>query len=237
MTGARTMMPQKPRITLGIAASISTSGPMTPRRRCGASRLRNRPIDDADRHAEQQRHGRRHGRPEQQRQRAEPVEVRLPLSAREEAEAELVDRQVRARDDLVGEVAHHDDRDDARERAQRLDEDIAPAVCTALARARGTGCPDGNAHPAATLCRRHARQKRHSQLGHDVTTTLQHGRISRSEGLRSSICLPERIWSASHHHCPPDRLRARAEPDGWAHCKRERRRRAERRRLDRSSRL
>ena len=37
-------MPQKPRITLGIAASISTSGPMTPRTRRGASRLRYRPM-------------------------------------------------------------------------------------------------------------------------------------------------------------------------------------------------
>ena len=31
MNGASTMIPQKPRITLGIAASISTSGPTTAR--------------------------------------------------------------------------------------------------------------------------------------------------------------------------------------------------------------
>ena len=33
-------MPQKPRITLGIAASISTSGPMIARTRRGATMLR-----------------------------------------------------------------------------------------------------------------------------------------------------------------------------------------------------
>ena len=33
-------MPQKPRMTLGIAASISTSGETTPRTPAGASRLR-----------------------------------------------------------------------------------------------------------------------------------------------------------------------------------------------------
>ena len=33
-------MPQKPRITLGTAASISTSGPTTPRTLRGASMLR-----------------------------------------------------------------------------------------------------------------------------------------------------------------------------------------------------
>ncbi len=38
-------IPQKPRMTLGMAASISTSGPMTALTRRGARRLRNRPID------------------------------------------------------------------------------------------------------------------------------------------------------------------------------------------------
>ena len=38
--GARIRMPQKPRMTLGMAASISTSGPITPRTPAGASRLR-----------------------------------------------------------------------------------------------------------------------------------------------------------------------------------------------------
>ncbi len=38
--GARTSTPQKPRMTLGIAASISTSGATTPRTPGGASRLR-----------------------------------------------------------------------------------------------------------------------------------------------------------------------------------------------------
>ena len=40
-------MPQKPRMTLGIAASISTSGEITPRTPVGASRLRKRPIEIA----------------------------------------------------------------------------------------------------------------------------------------------------------------------------------------------
>ena len=40
MKGASTMIPQKPRITLGIAASISTSGPTIVRTERGASMLR-----------------------------------------------------------------------------------------------------------------------------------------------------------------------------------------------------
>ena len=40
VSGARIRIPQKPRITLGIAASISTSGPTMPRTPAGASRLR-----------------------------------------------------------------------------------------------------------------------------------------------------------------------------------------------------
>ena len=42
--GARIRSPQKPRMTLGIAASISTSGEMIPRTPAGASRLRKSPI-------------------------------------------------------------------------------------------------------------------------------------------------------------------------------------------------
>ena len=42
--GARTSRPQKPRMTLGIAASSSTSGPTTPRTPLGASRVRKSPI-------------------------------------------------------------------------------------------------------------------------------------------------------------------------------------------------
>ena len=37
-------MPQSPSTTLGIAASISTSEPTTPRTPCGASSLRKSPI-------------------------------------------------------------------------------------------------------------------------------------------------------------------------------------------------
>ena len=40
MNGASTMIPQRPMITLGTAASNSTSGPITALTRPGASRLR-----------------------------------------------------------------------------------------------------------------------------------------------------------------------------------------------------
>ena len=45
--GARISIPQKPRITLGIAASISTSGEITLLTPFGASRLRKSPIEIA----------------------------------------------------------------------------------------------------------------------------------------------------------------------------------------------
>ena len=44
MNGASTITPQNPKITLGIAASISTIGPTTARTRGGAIMLRYRPI-------------------------------------------------------------------------------------------------------------------------------------------------------------------------------------------------
>ncbi len=40
ITGSRTTIPQSPMITLGTAASSSTSGPMTPAMRLEVSRLR-----------------------------------------------------------------------------------------------------------------------------------------------------------------------------------------------------
>ncbi len=43
--GARTISPQKPRMTLGIAASISTRGAITRLTPVGASRLRKSPIE------------------------------------------------------------------------------------------------------------------------------------------------------------------------------------------------
>ena len=43
--GASTTIPQNPRMTLGMAASISTSGPITPLTRPGATVLRYRPIE------------------------------------------------------------------------------------------------------------------------------------------------------------------------------------------------
>ena len=96
--GARIRIPQKPRMTLGIAASISTNGPIRLRTPVGASRLRKRAIATAI------------GTPSTSAAKevtavpkiigAAPNSsrrVRLPGGAGEEAEAELVDRQARAR--------------------------------------------------------------------------------------------------------------------------------------------
>ena len=112
--GARTRMPQKPRMTLGIAASISTSGEIDPAHAGGRQQAQVEADRDRDRRAEQQRHEGADGGAEEQRAGAEFVEVRLPGRVDEEAQPELRDRRAGAVHDLVA-----DQRGSPRRRAAR----------------------------------------------------------------------------------------------------------------------
>ena len=126
--GARTSRPQKPRMTLGIAASISTSGEIDaadPGRRQQAQVEADR---DRDRRAQRQRHERGDEGAEEERAGAEFVEVRLPGRVGEEAEPELRDRRHRAVHDLVADQDDHRYRHQRGEEADPVEQPVADPV-------------------------------------------------------------------------------------------------------------
>jgi hypothetical protein len=115
-------MPIRPSTTLGIAASISTSGPTMTATRRGAMRARNSPIDTPRIVARITAEDARDQRSVDVRQGAELAGDWDPRLVHEEPEAELVERPGRAVDHLVGDQEHRDEDEytaDPREPLQR----------------------------------------------------------------------------------------------------------------------
>ena len=122
--GPRTMIPQRPMMTLGTAASISTSGPITAAVLRPLIKLRYRPIAIPSGAAKQQRASARHKRAVDQRPGAEDGVV-VPGSVEEKAEPVLGDRGARGVDDLVDDQPDEGDRTERCERGEDEQRPIA----------------------------------------------------------------------------------------------------------------
>ena len=121
-------MPQRPSTTLGIAASSSTSMPIGPRTRFGASSLRNRPIAIDTGAATISAEMDVKSVPKMKAPRAELVRDDAPGVRRDEPEAELLHRRPRALEDAVDDQADEDDRSERGEARDHLHGNVSDAV-------------------------------------------------------------------------------------------------------------
>ena len=141
--GARTRIPQKPRMTLGIAASISTSGRDHAAHAARRQQAEEEADRDRDRRADRQRDEGADDGAEDERAGAVDVEVGLPGGVGEEAEPELGDRRAGAVNDLVGDQEQDHRAEQRGECAEAEEEAVTDAVD------RG-----GAARPSARCARR-----------------------------------------------------------------------------------